>query len=65
MENGSVMRAFVEWEVIAACLFFMLLLPLIFFVASLNRRPRPRPRREHKRSSVPRGNPPQQSDAAQ
>jgi len=40
MENGSLMRAFGEWEVIAACLFFMLLLPLIFFIASAQRRPR-------------------------
>ena len=33
------MRAFGEWEVIAACLFFMLLLPLIFFIASADHVP--------------------------
>ncbi len=42
MENGSILRVFVEWEVIAACLVLMLLLPLIFFLASVKRRePRP------------------------
>ena len=34
METGSLMLAFGDWEVIAACLFLMLLLPLIFFIAS-------------------------------
>jgi hypothetical protein len=41
MENGSFMVAFGEWEVIAACAFLMLLLPLIFFIASGRRWPRP------------------------
>jgi len=40
MENGSLMRALGEWELIAACLFFMLLLPLIFFIASAKRHER-------------------------
>jgi hypothetical protein len=41
MENGSFMVAFGEWEVIAACVFLMLLFPLIFFIASGRRWPRP------------------------
>jgi hypothetical protein len=39
MEKGSLMLAFGEWEIIAVCIFFMLLLPLIFFIASARRRP--------------------------
>ena len=34
------MLAFSGWEVIAACVFLMFLLPLIFFIASVRRRPR-------------------------
>jgi hypothetical protein len=40
MENGSLIIAFSAWEMIAVCVLFMLLLPLIFFIASARRRPR-------------------------
>jgi cytochrome bd-type quinol oxidase subunit 1 len=39
MENGNLMNAFTEWEVIVVCVLFMFLLPLIFFLASTRRRP--------------------------
>jgi hypothetical protein len=34
MESGLFLRIFSSWEMIAACLVFMFLLPLIFFAAS-------------------------------
>ena len=55
METGSLMRALGEWELIAACLFFMLLLPLIFFIASAQRRdraPAKAPERQKRKSHV-------------
>ncbi len=43
METGSIARVLGAWEIVAACFFFMLLLPLIFFVASRKRLPRRTP----------------------
>lgn len=40
MESGLYLSVFSSWEVIAACLFVMFLLPLVFFVASTKSRRR-------------------------
>ena len=40
METGSIARILGAWEIVAVCLFFMLLLPIIFFIASRKRLPR-------------------------
>jgi len=34
MDSGLYLSIFSSWEVIAACLFLMFLLPLVFFIAS-------------------------------
>ncbi|HVO39300.1 MAG TPA: hypothetical protein VMV03_09765 [Spirochaetia bacterium] len=43
METGSIARVLGTWEIVAVCLFFMLLLPIIFFTASRKRLPRRAP----------------------
>jgi hypothetical protein len=40
MESGLYLSIFSSWEVIAACLLVMFLLPLVFFLASTNSRKR-------------------------
>jgi hypothetical protein len=40
MDSGLYLSVFSSWEVIAACLFVMFLLPLVFFLASTNSRRR-------------------------
>jgi hypothetical protein len=40
MDSGLYLSIFSSWEVIAACLFLMFLLPLVFFVASTKSRRR-------------------------
>jgi hypothetical protein len=40
MESGLYLSVFSSWEVIAACLFVMFLLPFVFFVASTRSRRR-------------------------
>jgi hypothetical protein len=40
MDSGLYLSIFLSWEVIAACLFLMFLLPLVFFLASTNSRRR-------------------------
>jgi hypothetical protein len=40
MESGLYLSVFSSWEVIAACLFVMFLLPFVFFVASTKSRRR-------------------------
>ena len=40
MDSGLYLSIFSSWEVIAACLFLMFLLPLVFFIASTTSRRR-------------------------
>ncbi len=40
MDSGLYLSVFSSWEVIAACLFLMFLLPLVFFIASTSSRRR-------------------------
>jgi len=40
MDSGLYLSIFSSWEVIAACLFLMFLLPLVFFIASTSSRRR-------------------------
>jgi len=40
MDSGLYLSVLSSWEVIAACLFLMFLLPLVFFIASTNSRKR-------------------------
>ena len=44
MDSGLLLRIFSSWEMIAACIFLILLLPLVFFIASTTSRPRIAPR---------------------
>jgi hypothetical protein len=41
MDSGLFLSIFSSWEMIGACLFVMLVLPLVFFVASTRSRRRP------------------------
>ena len=44
MDSGLLLRILSSWEVIAACIFLILLLPLVFFIASTTSRPRVAPK---------------------
>ena len=62
MDSGLYLSIFSSWEVIAACLFLMFLLPLVFFIASTSSRKRiplrvlrmRAPAKKHTQSPTPR-----------
>jgi hypothetical protein len=44
MDSRLLLRIFSSWEMIAVCIFLILLLPLVFFIASTTSRPRIAPK---------------------
>ena len=62
MESGLYLSLFSSWEMIAVCIFLILLLPLVFFIASTAGRRRVAPRTRKVVATPTRGAPEPEPD---